>query len=135
MRYPTTQDSDAVSRNNLAASQLDNNAVSIRSRLYNLLTSEHNYTQFSNEKWIPTPQLEGYDSIESIHDTIHGLVGMGGHMNVVTYAAFDPIFMLHHTMVDRVFAMWQLINPLSMLFLFLLDLSSNTNHSRLCHPK
>lgn len=113
MRYPTTQESDAVPQNNLAATQLGNNVISIRSRLYNLLTTEHDFTRFGNAEWIPNPRPEGYDSIESIHDTIHGLSGMGGHMNVVIYASFDPIFMLHHTMVDRAFAMWQVLNPSS----------------------
>lgn len=102
------------SRNNVAASELDSNAGAIRSRLYNLMTHENDYSRFSNEEWIPNPKPDGFESIESIHDTIHGLVGMGGHMNVVTYASFDPIFMLHHTMVDRVFAMWQSINPNSL---------------------
>jgi tyrosinase len=37
-------------------------------------------------------------------------------MSIVTYAAFDPIFMLHHTMVDRIFAMWQKLNPDSKSF-------------------
>jgi len=29
----------------------------------------------------------------------------------VDYAAFDPIFWLHHTNIDRLFAIWQTINP------------------------
>lgn len=32
-------------------------------------------------------------------------------MTYLDYAAFDPIFMLHHAMVDRLFAMWQVLNP------------------------
>lgn len=32
-------------------------------------------------------------------------------MGVVDYAAFDPIFFLHHTAVDRAFAIWQALNP------------------------
>jgi tyrosinase len=27
------------------------------------------------------------------------------------YAAFDPIFWLHHCNVDRIFALWQVLNP------------------------
>jgi tyrosinase len=52
-----------------------------------------------------------YDSIESLHDQIHGLTGSGGHMNFIEYSAFDPIFWLHHAMIDRCFAMWQILNP------------------------
>jgi len=39
------------------------------------------------------------------------LVGNGGHMAYVDYSSFDPIFFLHHVNVDRLFAMWQAINP------------------------
>lgn len=34
-------------------------------------------------------------------------------MAVVPYSAFDPIFWLHHTNVDRLFAIWQAIYPSS----------------------
>lgn len=27
------------------------------------------------------------------------------------YAAFDPIFWLHHCNVDRIFALWQVLSP------------------------
>ncbi|KAH8647567.1 common central domain of tyrosinase-domain-containing protein [Tricladium varicosporioides] len=111
MRYPTSQLASAFSQNNLVAQQLDNNAPSFRSRLYNLFTNYHDYATFSNEAWIPGANPSGWDSIESLHDQIHGLTGSGGHMSYIDYSAFDPIFMLHHAMVDRCFAMWQAINP------------------------
>lgn len=111
MRYPSTQDASAVSQNNLVAQQLDNSAASFRSRLFNLFTNYHDYTTFSNEAWIPQTNPNGYDSIESVHDQIHGLTGSGGHMSYIEYSAFDPIFFLHHAMVDRCFAMWQALYP------------------------
>lgn len=111
MRYPSSSDASAVSQNNLVAQQLDNSAASFRSRLYNLFTNYHDYATFSNEAWIPSNNPNGYDSIESIHDQVHGLSGSGGHMSYVDYSAFDPLFMLHHSMVDRSFAIWQQINP------------------------
>jgi Common central domain of tyrosinase/Tyosinase C-terminal domain len=43
--------------------------------------------------------------LESIHNGVH--VSVGGSMAVVNYAAFDPIFHLHHTNVDRLMAMYQ----------------------------
>lgn len=92
---------------------MDADAASFRNRLYNLFTNYDNYTKFSNEAWIPTNNTEGYDSIESIHDEIHGLTGGYGHMTYIEYSAFDPIFFLHHAMVDRIFAMWQILNPSS----------------------
>ena len=30
-------------------------------------------------------------------------------MTYLDYSAFDPIFWLHHCMIDRIFAMWQVI--------------------------
>jgi tyrosinase len=111
LRYPTTQNASAVSQNDLVAQQLDNNAASLRQRLYMLFTYYHDYTTFSNEAWIDSNNNpNGYDSIESVHDQIHGLTGNGGHMTYIDYSAFDPLFWLHHAMVDRCFAMWQVLN-------------------------
>lgn len=31
-------------------------------------------------------------------------------MNYADYAGQDPVFMLHHAMIDRLFAMWQVVN-------------------------
>ncbi|KAF3274294.1 hypothetical protein TWF970_008044 [Orbilia oligospora] len=53
-------------------------------------------------------------SVESIHDGIHVWVGGPyGHMTSVPYSSFDPVFFLHHTNVDRLFAIWQAVNPKS----------------------
>jgi tyrosinase len=32
-------------------------------------------------------------------------------MGLVAYSFFDPIFFLHHTNFDRLFATWQATNP------------------------
>ncbi|OWP06274.1 hypothetical protein B2J93_2512 [Marssonina coronariae] len=51
-------------------------------------------------------------SIEAPHNQVHGSVGMtGGHMSGLSYSAYDPIFWLHHANVDRLFALWQALNP------------------------
>ncbi|KAI9808406.1 MAG: hypothetical protein M1826_004170 [Phylliscum demangeonii] len=112
LRWPTNRSPSATSQNSLAASSLDNNRLSYRDRIYNLFTAYHNYTEFSNKAWYPGGG-GNYDSLESVHDQIHGLTGGGGHMSYVPYSAFDPIFYLHHTMVDRVFTVWQALNPTS----------------------
>lgn len=90
---------------------LDQNQISFRQRLYNLLSNYDNYSTFSNEAWIPDPTNSSYDSIESLHDTIHTQSGLQGHMAYIPFSAFDPIFFLHHCMVDRAVAMWQVLNP------------------------
>ena len=109
---------DAVSRDNVVGQLLNAFQPSIQTRLYNLFATYNNYTTFSNSGWIfnlfgfeGTEDYSSYDSIESIHDLIHGVTGDGGHMQIVDISAFDPLFMLHHTMVDRVWAMWQVLNP------------------------
>jgi tyrosinase len=42
---------------------------------------------------------------EQLHNAVHGWVG--GTMGVIATAAYDPIFWAHHTMVDRLWALWQ----------------------------
>ncbi len=44
-----------------------------------------------------------------IHDTVH--VWVGGTMGNPDWAAYDPLFWAHHTMVDRVWRIWQHNNP------------------------
>lgn len=78
-------------------------------RAYILFSQYDNFTRFSNEAWDPMPNQRA-DSLESLHDTIHGLVGASGHMTYLDYSAFDPIFWLHHCMLDRLFALWQTVH-------------------------
>jgi tyrosinase len=53
--------------------------------------------------------------LERIHDSIHGWTGgifggVGGDMGTIGTAAYDPIFWVHHCMIDRVWYLWQLRN-------------------------
>jgi tyrosinase len=32
-------------------------------------------------------------------------------MTYLDYSAFDPVFWLHHTNMDRIFALWQVLHP------------------------
>jgi tyrosinase len=47
--------------------------------------------------------------LESIHDGIH--IWVGGTMESIPTAAYDPIFWAHHSMIDRVWYLWQLEHP------------------------
>jgi tyrosinase len=47
--------------------------------------------------------------IEDVHNSVHGWAG--GAMGVVPTAAFDPVFWAHHTMIDRLWYLWQLAHP------------------------
>ena len=40
------------------------------------------------------------------HGAVH--LWVGGHMSDIAFAAYDPIFWAHHTMVDRIWRLWQL---------------------------
>jgi tyrosinase len=44
--------------------------------------------------------------VEDLHNRVH--MWVGGHMGQIPYAAFDPIFWAHHTMIDRLWRLWQL---------------------------
>jgi tyrosinase len=84
-------------------------------RLYNLFSYYNDYIYLANEEWTPQLSNGSLESLESLHDTIHLLAGgqntRMGHMSYPPYAAFDPIFWLHHCMVDRIFALWQTLHP------------------------
>jgi tyrosinase len=45
------------------------------------------------------------DRLEDFHDHVH--VWVGGDMQDVTTAAYDPLFFAHHCMIDRVWYLWQ----------------------------
>ncbi|KAG8953720.1 hypothetical protein FRC04_001924 [Tulasnella sp. 424] len=55
-------------------------------------------------------EVKDWFHLEAIHGILHGRIGGRGHMSYIPYAAFDPIFWLHHCNVDRTFALWQAIN-------------------------
>jgi tyrosinase len=49
--------------------------------------------------------LDFQSQLENIHGSIH--VWVGGTMGSVARAAYDPIFWAHHSMVDRLWRIWQ----------------------------
>ena len=89
VRDPSTQQANAASQNDLVANQMDQIRASLQSRLYHIFTMETDYFDMSSDSSID-------DSLEAVHDTVHVTVGSGGHMSEIPYAAFDPIFWLHH---------------------------------------
>lgn len=107
LRYP---DITGQSQPDLANLQLEANAQVIHDATYQLIADQSDYAPFSNTAF--TDGRGGnYNSLENMHNMIHALVGNGGHMSYIPYAGFDPIFWLHHTNVDRLFAIWQAIYP------------------------
>ncbi|XP_006459626.1 tyrosinase [Agaricus bisporus var. bisporus H97] len=83
----------------------------IREKTYNMLKFNDAWERFSNHG---ISDDQHANSLESVHDDIHVMVGYGkieGHMDHPFFAAFDPIFWLHHTNVDRLLSLWKAINP------------------------
>lgn len=109
LRYPSTESAAATSQDPLVSQQIAQSQDSYSQRFMNLLQAYPRFANFSNSAW--TPNSPGYDSLESLHNQIHGLVGNGGHMAVIDYAGFDPLFWLHHAQVDRLLAIWQALHP------------------------
>lgn len=53
--------------------------------------------------------LDFQSQLEDIHNGVH--VWVGGTMGSVGTSAYDPIFWAHHTMIDRIWRLWQLRHP------------------------
>ncbi len=84
LRYPDSQERNASSQNKLVSEQVDQSQSSYSQRFMNLLEAYPSYTNFSNKAWYPESP-GSYDSLESLHDQIHGIVGTnGGHMAYVS---------------------------------------------------
>ncbi|KAI1345193.1 Di-copper centre-containing protein [Xylariaceae sp. FL0016] len=108
--YPISSP-DAVSNDSSVTASYESHMPGYQQRIYTLFANYNNYTEFSNEGWIADGSNGSYDSLESIHDSVH-LVGGGGfgHFAIIIYSAYDPLFFLHHANVDRILAMWQVIH-------------------------
>jgi tyrosinase len=64
--------------------------------LYDWMMESTSYEQFEERCW-------------RLHDNIH--VWVGGTMSDPNWAAYDPLFWAHHTMVDRLWRLWQNKRP------------------------
>ncbi|KAE9962907.1 hypothetical protein BLS_009904 [Venturia inaequalis] len=112
VRYPTTQDSSAQSQGNQMISAVDAQQDGLRQRVYNILSNQNNYSTAGCEGPSCQGGTAGFDSFEAIHDVIHVVVGgNGGTMTSIGVSAFDPLFWQHHTMIDRLSALFQALNP------------------------
>ncbi|KAF8637724.1 hypothetical protein AX17_002627 [Amanita inopinata Kibby_2008] len=72
-----------------------------------LLAWTHDWSHLSNHS---AQEGTRTNSLEAIHDHIHVHIGGGGHMSETAVAAFDPIFYLHHSNLDRILTAWSFIN-------------------------
>ncbi|GME24295.1 Tyrosinase [Neofusicoccum parvum] len=109
MRYPTDLTANAKPQENGVINNMNNLRPQLRDALYDLFSNYDNFTVFSN---MASYHPDQYQSIEAVHGWVHNYVGgENGHMLAVPWSAFDPAFMLHHTNIDRCFAIWQALHP------------------------
>jgi tyrosinase len=55
---------------------------------------------------LKAPTLDDFSlRLEGVHGDVHGWVG--GSMSQVPVAAYDPVFWAHHSMIDRLWYLWQ----------------------------
>ncbi|PHH78497.1 hypothetical protein CDD80_6765 [Ophiocordyceps camponoti-rufipedis] len=71
--------------------------------IYDAFIYSRNFNEFATSRG-------GGLSLEEIHNAVHAEATCFGHFANPPYAAFDPIFPLHHANVDRFFAYWQVLN-------------------------
>ncbi|PQE33295.1 tyrosinase precursor protein [Rutstroemia sp. NJR-2017a WRK4] len=115
LRYPTSGSASAKSQEQQVFDAMASQFDSYQNNIY-LIMRDPNYKRFdafSNHQWAPNNAPGTYGSIEDVHNSIHSETGGGGQMGDPDYAAFDPLFWLHHVNVDRQFAIWQALNPTS----------------------
>jgi tyrosinase len=103
------------SNNNELNSRMNSLRVSLRDRVYGIFMSGASWGSVSTSAIGVRIAQNGNspDSFESIHDAVHSTTGgeTGGHMYYLDYSSFDPIFWLHHTNIDRLLAMYQVVSP------------------------
>ncbi|CAK7227678.1 hypothetical protein SCUCBS95973_006625 [Sporothrix curviconia] len=92
-----------------ASSVLTGDGAQLQDKVYAV------FTQSTTFETMATMSNAGA-SFEEPHNVIHddiacfSVAGHSGHMGDLNWSGFDPVFMLHHANVDRLFAMWQAIN-------------------------
>lgn len=117
VRYPTSDAASAASNEGACISAFNSIRGSLQDQLYKLLTSCSDYLHFSNDD-AGSSSAGCANSLEGLHNTIHTTAGgvpsssvrTAGHMYYLSTAAFDPLFWLHHSNVDRIFALWQTLH-------------------------
>ncbi|KAG5943650.1 hypothetical protein E4U60_006532 [Claviceps pazoutovae] len=83
--------------------------LGLKQETYDAFTYSRTFNQFANSR-------EDGIGLEQIHNSIHFYAGCGGQFLDSNVAAFDGLFMLHHSHVDRLWAYYNFINPSEAVF-------------------
>ncbi|KAF4987692.1 hypothetical protein FGRMN_10218 [Fusarium graminum] len=78
--------------------------------VYDVMTRPKTFNQFASTG-------ANGASLEQIHNAIHWDASCAGQFLATEFSGFDPIFWMHHTQVDRLWAYWQFMNPTQSGFL------------------
>lgn len=79
----------------MANQRLQANAQALHDLTYQLIADTSSYAPFADAAY-SDERGSSYNSIENMHNAIHSFVGGNGHMAIIPFASFDPIFWLHH---------------------------------------
>ena len=90
MQFPSPDPVDRVTQRNSGN----------RNRLITLPTKRDVQNLLNLKEW-----GDFSDALERHHNSVH--VWVGGDMANTGYAAFDPLFYAHHSMIDRIWYLWQ----------------------------
>lgn len=117
LRYPDTNSNTASSVTQDSSKAFENIRASLQDQVYQMFSTCRDFAGFANGD-SASGSSRCSNSLEGIHNTVHTTLGgpgssavSAGHMTYLSLAAFDPGFWLHHMNVDRLFALWQAINP------------------------
>ncbi len=82
----------------------------LNERIIDILQKRNIEAIFREPVLLSNPQRNGFSmQLEStLHDAIHGAVGMSEGMGSPEFAARDPLFYLHHANIDRIWESWRL---------------------------
>lgn len=104
VKTKTTRSGFLSPRNNIERLKLN----TIKKQLNNTLYAS-NYEQFSSNpvNYKMKNEVVNYVPLETPHNQLHDIIGgESGNMSDITISAFDPIFWLHHSNMDRHFYSW-----------------------------
>jgi len=96
-REPAWRTGEVPSVGRTTRAQPNISAISLRTKVRTALC-QTNYQDFQEQIDVP-------------HNEVHSIV-VGGSMGNLLTAAYDPIFYLHHSNVDRYYAYWQALQDL-----------------------
>ncbi|KAK8088659.1 Di-copper centre-containing [Apiospora hydei] len=97
-RQPNRQGVDQLA---IVNQQLSTDPSPLKDQVYLVMSSVKDFNTMASSGTAGT-------SFEDPHNDVHN--SMYAIMSSLDYSAFDPIFWLHHTQVDRLVALWQAIN-------------------------